>query len=133
MGRLSDPPTCSFPKHDIALAPLVVSVVDEEKYLKAGGRIGMLFSATESYPPDSGAGSVRPAGSIVGATVRVLDETGTWTKEKTQSSGEATVRTWPNLPKAVVVSMPGFATYSNSVGWLEISKFVSLRNTSEQK
>lgn len=78
---------------------------------------------------DGGGWSSRPAGSIVGATVRVLDEVGTWTKGKTGLDGAATIQTWPNQPKALIVSMPGFVTYSNSIAEFYNTGTVFLRKT----
>lgn len=101
IGRVADAPTCSFPKHSLALAAVVVQVVAD-------------FS--------------NPAGSpIVGATVEVLDETGRRTGGVTGPDGGVTIQTWPNKPIAVITSKSGFLTSTNDIQTIRSCSIVHLQ------
>lgn len=58
---------------------------------------------------------LRIVGSIVGATVNVLDATGHWTKVETGEDGTTSLDRFSNKPVAIVVSKEGFVTSSNAV------------------
>lgn len=106
IGCVGDLPTCSVPKHSILLARLAVHVGDE------GAEGG---DDEKYYDPDDKRAKLRPAGSIVGAKVVVLDEAGHRTKLETGLRGTAIADTWPDRAIAVIVSMRGFLTSSNPV------------------
>jgi hypothetical protein len=121
IGRMADTPVCSYPGHVVALYGLIVHVGDAsissnvfEHYRQPGKR---------GYIP-------RRIGSIVGATVEILDESDHQIKAVTGDDGMANVNTGPKIPNmetlhhvgtlpskpvALIVSKEGFLTYSNSI------------------
>ena len=114
IGRMADSPVCSYHGHIVALYAFGVHVGDAsistnvfEQYRRPG---------KEEY-------TLRRIGSIVGATVIMLDESGHQIKAVTGDDGMAYVRTLPTehvgtlpgKPVALIVSKEGFLTYSNSI------------------
>lgn len=113
IGNLAVSPRCSYAGHIFALFGIMIHIGDAsfasknskafEYYDLPGGMPGMPRR------------ELRVAGTIVGATVKVLDETGHWTRVETGEDGTATLDTFSNKPVAIVVSKEGFLTSSNVV------------------
>ena len=110
LGRVGELPTCSCPNHSMLLVQLTVHVGDADLDEGEGGGADERY-----YDPAEKKFERRPAGSIVGATVMILDETGHYIKKKTNLGGTAIVNSWPNKPVAVIVSKRGFLSVSNPV------------------
>ncbi len=85
MGRVLDPPTCSFHDHDILRGPIGF-VTEEDR-----GR------------------------RMEGATVVLTDDSGKHWTNTTNPKGGATFNTWPNEAVSVVISKDGYLTASGKV------------------
>jgi hypothetical protein len=115
IGRMADSPVCSYPGHVVALYYFGIHV----------GDASISTNIFEQYNPPGKRGYIpRRIGSIVGATVIMLDESGHQTKAVTGDDGMAYVDIWPTVhnvetlpskPIALIVSKEGFQTYSNSI------------------
>ena len=113
IGRMVDSPRCTYSGRTIALYGLKVHVGDAS-IDSEDGEVFETYDLPGSNPAKPKQ-DLRIVGSIVGAAVDVLDETGHWTKVETGQDGTASLDTFSNKPVAIVVSKEGFITSSNFV------------------